>query len=172
MKSQFSFALAALASALVLLAPCVAKAHVTLETREAPVGSYYKAVLRVPHGCNGSPTVRLRVRIPDGVIGVKPQPKPGWSLETIRAAYGKTYASQHGQVSEGVREIVWSGKLPDEYFDEFAFQAYLSPALKAGSRLAFPVVQECEQGVERWIDAADGKGRNPAPSLKLLPKRP
>ena len=53
-------------------APCLhcrtALAHVTLETREAPVGASYKAVLRVPHGCEGTATTALRVRIPEGVI--------------------------------------------------------------------------------------------------------
>jgi uncharacterized protein YcnI len=39
-----------------------ARAHVTLEKRQAPVGSYYKAVFAVPHGCAGSATVKLRVQ--------------------------------------------------------------------------------------------------------------
>ena len=43
-----------------------AAAHVTLENREAPVGAGYKAVLRVPHGCEGTATTALRVRIPEG----------------------------------------------------------------------------------------------------------
>ena len=40
-------------------------AHVVLEKREAAVGSYYKAVFQVAHGCEGSPTVGLEVTIPD-----------------------------------------------------------------------------------------------------------
>src|SRR4029077_17112878 len=39
-----------------VLFACTAAAHVTLETREAPVGASYKAVLRVPHGCEGTAT--------------------------------------------------------------------------------------------------------------------
>ena len=49
-------------------------AHVTLETREARAGMSYKAVLRVPHGCDGSPTLKVRAQIPQGVIAVKPMP--------------------------------------------------------------------------------------------------
>ena len=60
-----------------------ASAHVTLERQEAPVGSSYKAVLRVPHGCGGSPTTAIRVRVPAGIIGVKPMPKPGWQLNAV-----------------------------------------------------------------------------------------
>ena len=57
--SKIAFAVTALA----VLAVSPAAAHVTLEKRQAPVGSYYKAVFAVPHGCAGSPTVKLRVQI-------------------------------------------------------------------------------------------------------------
>jgi uncharacterized protein YcnI len=40
--------------ALAALAASAANAHVTLERRQAPVGSYYKAVFAVPHGCAGA----------------------------------------------------------------------------------------------------------------------
>jgi uncharacterized protein YcnI len=156
---------------------CAASAHVTLENREAPVGAGYKAVLRVPHGCEGTATVSIRVRIPEGVIGVKPMPKPGWTLTTVTGKYPKTYSLFHAQVSEGVTEIAWTGgKLLDAHYDEFVFQTNLTDDLVAGKMLYFPVVQECEKGVHRWIEIpAEGKGAGdypePAPGLKLLPKR-
>ena len=41
--------------------------------------------------------------------------------------------------------------------------------------LYFPVVQECEQGVSRWIDipadpAHAHDSKSPAPGVKLIPK--
>ena len=39
-----------------LLVPAPAAAHVTLEVAQAPVGSTYKAVMRIPHGCAGAAT--------------------------------------------------------------------------------------------------------------------
>ena len=150
-------------------------AHITLEAQEAKVGSGYKAVLRVPHGCSGSATVAVRVKVPEGMIGVKPMPKPGWTLSTTTGKYPKTYKFYHAELSEGVTEIGWSGgKLPDEWYDEFVFAGLLSGDLEAGKTLYFPVVQECEQGVHRWIEIpAVGKSRSdypePAPELKLLP---
>ena len=67
-------------------------AHITLETRQAPAGSTYKAVLRVPHGCDGQPHHRRqRVKIPEGVFNVKPMPKPGWTIETKKGKYAKSY---------------------------------------------------------------------------------
>ena len=71
---------------------CPAAAHITLETREAPVGASYKAVLRVPHGCEGTATTSVRVRIPEGFIRAKPMPKPGWTLNTVIGKYPKTYS--------------------------------------------------------------------------------
>jgi uncharacterized protein YcnI len=158
-----------IASLALLAAAAPAWAHVTLATPQAVAGSYFKAVFNVPHGCKGSPTIRLRIRIPDGVISVKPQPKPGWQLEVVEGPYSKTYSLHGAQVSSGVREISWTGRLPDAYFDDFAFMSYLSPDLPAGSVVHFPVVQECEKGVSRWIDVTEPSD-TPAPRLTLIPK--
>jgi uncharacterized protein YcnI len=162
----------------VLTGTCAASAHVTLETREAPVGAPYKAVLRVPHGCEGTATISLRIRVPEGMIAVKPMPKPGWKIETVTGKYPKTYSYFHdAKLSEGVTEVSFSGgNLPDAYYDEFVVTGFLAGDLEAGKTLYFPVVQECEKGVHRWIEIpAAGKSSGdypePAPALKLLPKR-
>ena len=81
----------AVASALLCLSTGAALAHITLENQTAPIGSTYKAVMRVGHGCEGSPTLKVRVRIPEGVIAVKPMPKPGWDLDTVEGAYKQPY---------------------------------------------------------------------------------
>lgn len=152
-----------------------ADAHVTLEKREAPANATEKLVLRVPHGCEGAPTITVRVRIPDHVTNVKPQPKPGWQLTTVKGKLATPIKGDHGEtIGETVREIQWSGgRLEDSHYDEFAFRAAL-PNLP-GTVLYFPVVQECESGVNRWIEIPEpGKSRGdykqPAPELRLLPK--
>ena len=157
---------------------CNASAHVTLETREAPVGAPYKAVLRVPHGCEGTATISVRIRVPEGMIAVKPMPKPGWKIDTVSGKYPTTYNYFHGaKLSEGVTEVSFSGgSLPDAYYDEFVVTGFLAGDLEAGKTLYFPVVQECEKGVHRWIEIpAAGKSwgdyPEPAPALKLLPKK-
>jgi uncharacterized protein YcnI len=101
-------------------------------------------------------------------MAVKPQPKAGWKIDLVEGAYAKPYSLHGAQIASGVREVSWSGRLPDAYFDEFAFQAYLAGDLPAGA-VYFPVVQECEQGVERWIDTKEPSDM-PAPRLMLLPK--
>lgn len=162
-----------------LLAASPATAHVTLEGKQAAVGSYYKAVFAVPHGCAGSATIKIRVQIPEGVIGVKPMPKPGWTLDMITGKYAAQYDFHGANLTEGVKEVAWSGgKLSDQNYDEFVMQTFLTDTLKPNTTLYFPVVQECEQGVSRWIDVpAEGQGsghdhgsKTPAPGVKLLPK--
>jgi uncharacterized protein YcnI len=171
-----SRALACIAA--LLLGAGAASAHITLETGEAPVGSAYKAVLRVPHGCDGKATVAVRVQMPEGFIAAKPMPKAGWDLKTVKGKYAKAYTLYGEAVTEGVQEIDWTGgNLPDAFYDEFVLRGTLAGDLPAGQMLYFPVVQECEGGaVERWIQIPQA-GQNaddldtPAPGIRLLPKR-
>jgi periplasmic copper chaperone A len=164
--------------AIAALAVSPASAHITLENREATIGSSYKAVFTVPHGCAGSATIKVRVQIPEGVIAAKPMPKPGWNLEVIKGKYASDYDYHGAKLSEGVKEVVWSGgKLADENYDEFVISTFLAGNLKPNTMLYFPTVQECEQGVSRWIEvpaqgASDDmhEGKWPAPGVKLMPK--
>jgi len=164
-----------LAAGLAAFGATTALAHVTLEVGEAPAGSTYKAIVRVPHGCEGSPTLKVIVRIPEGVIAVKPMPHAGWTLETAKGKYAKSYDYYGTPLTEGVTEITWSGgKLLDEHYDEFVFRGMLAADLAPGM-LYFPVVQECETGTERWIEIPEaGKTaddyESPAPGLNVLPK--
>jgi len=165
----------------IVLAASPASAHISLETKQAAIGSSYKAVFAVPHGCKGSPTTRIRVQIPEGVIAVKPMPKAGWNVEAVTGKYTAEYDYHGTKLSEGVKEVVWSGgKLPDHNYDEFVISTFLTAGLKPDSTLYFPVVQECEQGISRWIDIpAEGQAgqtghdqgsKSPAPGVKLMPK--
>ena len=170
-KTNYSWFLAAIAA----FAASPASAHITLENREATIGSSYKAVFAVPHGCAGSATIKIRVQIPEGVIAVKPMPKPGWNVEAIKGKYAGDYDYHGAKLSDGVKEVVWSGgKLSDDNYDEFVISTFLTGALKPNTTLYFPTVQECEQGISRWIDipaeASAHESKSPAPSVKLMPK--
>ena len=166
---------AGLVAGLVALGATAAFAHATLEVGEATAGSTYKAVVRIGHGCEGSPTLKVIVRIPEGVIAVKPMPHAGWDVATVKGKYAKAYDYYGTPLTEGVTEITWSGgKLLDEHYDEFVFRGKLADDLAPGM-IYFPVVQECETGAERWIEIPEaGKTaddyESPAPGLNVLPK--
>jgi uncharacterized protein YcnI len=160
------------AAAVAFLASSPAHAHVVLETQQAAAGSFYRATFNIGHGCDGTATTRVRVRIPNGVTNVKPQPKPGWEVATVKEKLDKPAVGDHGtQVSEVVREVIWSGgKLLDAHFDQFAMQVRLPDA--PDTTIYFPVVQECDKGVHRWIEIPEaGKTardyKEPAPALRL-----
>ena len=151
-----------------------ASAHVTLETKQTAVGAGYKAVFKVGHGCDGSPTVAVKVKMPPGFIAVKPMPKPGWKLETTIEKYAKTYDYYHNaKLSEGVAQVSWTGgKLSNDHYDEFVLTGFIAGDVQAERMLYFPVVQECEKGAHRWIDIpVDGKPEpaEPAPGVRLTP---
>lgn len=152
----------------------VVDAHITLEQRSATVGNYHKLVFRVPHGCQGAATTKISITIPEGVIAVKPQPKPGWKLEKIRGDYKRSYTLHGNTLTAGVRLVTWSeGRLPDDEFDEFAFSAFFAPGLEPNSMLSFPVLQGCGQREVRWDQIPTARQSSheidvPAPTLKLL----
>lgn len=152
-----------------------ARAHASLETKQAVVGAPYKAVVRIGHGCEGKATTRIQVKIPEGIIAAKPMPKPGWTITTTKGKYARSYKFYHGSVlTEGLTEITWSGgPLPDDFYDEFMFSAFVADSLQPGQTIHFPVVQTCEAGEHRWVEIpAPGQDahalKGPAPALTLV----
>lgn len=166
---------AALTAAFTLGAAGAAFAHATLETAEAPAGSYYKAVVRIGHGCDGSATRDVRVKVPDGMVSVKPMPKPGWEVSTTVGPLAVPFQSHGKTITEGVTEVRWTGgTLLDAHYDEFVFRGQLPD--KPGETLYVPVVQICEKGEHRWIEIpASGQSpadlKEPAPTIRLIDRK-
>jgi periplasmic copper chaperone A len=155
----------------------MAQAHITLETPFASAGATTKVVLRVGHGCEGSATTSLQVRIPEGFRGAKPMPKAGWALATKVEPLPAPYVSHGKTISESVALITWTAQgasafLPDGHYDEFVLQGQAPE--KAGP-LWFKVVQTCEQGSNDWSEVppqgTDRKGlKQPAALLEIRAK--
>lgn len=139
-------------AALVTTAP-LAQAHVVLEQTQAVAGSNIRATFRVGHGCGDLATTAISVRIPRGVLGAKPMPKPGWTLTTRKATLAEPYKSHGKTYHEDVAEVTWTARtpedaLPDAHYDEFVLRATL-PA--TAQTLWFAVLQTCATpgGMER-----------------------
>jgi periplasmic copper chaperone A len=162
----------AAASTLTAVSIGTAFAHASLERSEAAPGSY-KAVLKIPHGCEGKATNLVRVDIPEGFIGVKPMPKPGWTLETKKGDYAKKYDLHGEAVTSGVQSVTWSGgSLPDEFYDEFVLSGMLA-GVGEGQKLFFKTLQQCAGAEVAWNEEpAEGQDPHsleyPAPSLTIL----
>ncbi len=161
---------------LILLASASAQAHVSLEEPKTTAGAAYKAVLRIGHGCEGSATHTLTVRLPPGFRGAKPMPKAGWQISIQRAALAQPYQSHGRRVSEDVVEISWKATsrdtwLPDAHYDEFVLRGN-APELPGPAW--FKVQQLCEKGQWDWAETpAEGQRttglKAPAVLLEVLP---
>lgn len=169
---NFNYAITAAA----LLMAAGAQAHVTLEEPAAVANASYKAVLRITHGCEGSATHTVRVQVPDGFLGAKPMPRPGWKLELRREKLAQPYDSHGRKIEDTVTEVTWRAQQPeaflaDAHYDEFVLRGQ-TPA-KAGI-LWFKVQQLCETGELNWnqVPAAGFNTRGlkwPAARLEVLP---
>ncbi|MGO8502374.1 DUF1775 domain-containing protein [Rhizobium leguminosarum] len=165
-----SFGLAAI---LCMTAFASAEAHVTFLDREAKQDSTILATLQVPHGCDGKATTEVRVKLPEGFVFAKPQPKAGWELEVIKGDYQKTYDNHGDKVKTGAIEVRWkNGNLSDDFYDTFVIQGKVS-GVEAGTSLAFPVTQMCGDTVAAWDQVAKEGGdahgmKSPAPLLKVV----
>lgn len=162
MNTKMKFAL------LALLAGSLpaAQAHVTLEQQSAAVGSNYKAIFRVGHGCEGAPTTSVTVFLPAGFVGAKPMPKPGWGLSIRTEKLAQPYDSHGKLVTERAAEFTWSGgRLLDAEYDEFVVRTTL-PA-QAGKQY-IRELQRCEKGENDWAAIQDGKDRPAFPAAQLL----
>jgi uncharacterized protein YcnI len=164
-----------IAAAAAVVSCNAARAHVTVQPADAPANSYAHLVFTVPHGCNGSATAALRIKLPEGILSAKPQMKPGWNVEIKSRKLEAPVQGPHGKsITDVVDEVAWrGGPLPDNLYDTFGLIVRLPD--KPGQSLYFPVVQECEQGVERWIEIPSaGQGsdslRAPAPAVHLKAK--
>jgi periplasmic copper chaperone A len=175
MAKFIALAVAGIASAFIATNAC---AHATFETGIVEAGKTTKNVLRVPHGCGTQATHTVRIQIPEGVHSVKPMPKPGWTLTTTSGPYAEPALAGEKQISEGVREIIWSGgNLPNEHYDEFIFRSATSTGTAPGTELFFPAIQECSTDKVAWVEVpAPGQDAHalkmPAPGLKVAQGAP
>ncbi|MBU8543584.1 MULTISPECIES: YcnI family protein [Roseomonadaceae] len=168
---MFKTTLGAFALAGAALCSAPAAAHVTLETQQAAPNSTYRATFRVPHGCDGAPTIRFTVRLPEGVTIAQPMPKAGWTLRTV--ARGEA-GSGHGATAP-LSEIIWEGgRLESAHYDEFVIRMRLPNT--PGELLYIPVVQDCPEGKQAaWTEIPEAGRRitdyrMPAPAVRLLPR--
>jgi uncharacterized protein YcnI len=162
---------------LVGIASPPAKAHVTLQTPEAPIGGNYKAVFKLGHGCAGSPVRVLRVRLPAGAVEVHPVAKQGWTIQVINGVWDRSVSHKGAPRNYGVTEVAWQATRGwSAETGDFTIDVTFADGLPSNAALYFPLVQECEKGTERYIEVPKpGQSSDalkfPAPSVTMVPAR-
>jgi uncharacterized protein YcnI len=160
--------IATLAAALAV--PAAAQAHVTAAPPTLPADGYGRIELSVPHGCEDSPTTSLTVQMPPEVQSATPQVVPGWKISTKEGELAKPYESDGEQVTEGVREVTWSGgRLDAHQLEVFGLSVRVSG--NPGDEVAFKAVQKCVKGDHNWVEIpveGEEEPPEPAPMVELV----
>jgi periplasmic copper chaperone A len=145
-------------------------AHITLNPPELTSGYTY-GEFNVGHGCDGSSTTRVSVKIPAGIASAKPQEVAGWTAATKEGKLEEPVSIFGEEMTEGVTEVSWTGgPLRDDRVQRFGISFFASDSL-AGKTIYFPTVQQCEEGVTRWIEIpveGEEAPEEPAPGVAIL----
>jgi uncharacterized protein YcnI len=162
---------AALAALTLSAAP--ASAHVSGTPTETAAGAYTVLTMSVPHGCDGSPTTRIEIQLPESVLSVTPTRNPLYDVETTTEQLDEPVADAHGnEVTERTGTVVYTARepLPEGQRDTFELSFQVPDA--AGETLVFPTVQTCERGETGWIEVPE-EGQDaeeleyPAPAFEI-----
>ena len=130
-------------AALVLSTVGSAFAHAGISPATAANNATVKAVVTIPHGCDGAATDKVSIKLPEGFVNAKPMAKAGWQIAITKGDYSRAYDNHGTPVTSGALEITWSGgSLPDDQFDEFTVQGQFQ-GFDAESPALFITTQKC-----------------------------
>ncbi len=163
----------ALAGAALLFIAGPANAHVTVTPTTTAASAYTVLTVSVGHGCEGSPTTKVAIQIPEEILSVTPSRNPLWEVTKEKQKLAEPVTDVHGnEVTERDAVVVYTAKTPllDGYRDAFELSVKLPE--EEGKTLAFPAIQTCEKGETAWAEiAAEGQDaeelEHPAPTLTI-----
>ncbi len=128
-----------------------ASAHVVVKPAEVAPGAFQTFTVGVPVELD-SPTIGLKLVIPEGLQHVTPNVKPGWKINIKKT-------------SDAVTEISWTGgSIPAGQRDEFMFSAQ---APVSTSTIVWKAYQTYRNGmVVAWDQDPEASGENIKPYSK------
>ncbi|WP_395728993.1 YcnI family protein [Nakamurella sp.] len=163
--------IAAGVAALTLGGALAASAHVTVIPDTTAAGSYALLTFGVPHGCAGSSTTKVAIKIPEQINAVTPTVNPNWDVQKVMVPLDPAITDSHGnQITQRVDQVVYTAKtpLPDGYRDAMVLSLQVPDAV--GQTLSFPTIQTCEVGETAWIEptvAGQDEPDHPAPAFEV-----
>lgn len=137
----------------VTVALCIAgpaSAHIHTDPEEVKAGTSNAVGFVIEHGCDGSPTTKVDLQLPDGVTAISADDQAGFT------------AAVDGQVV-----TFDGGTLPDG--TEQAFTVTFTAPTEAGT-IDIPLIQTCEEGSTDWIEPeveGEPEPEHPAPQLAI-----
>lgn len=164
---------AAVAGVALVAVAAPAGAHVSIAESEVAAGARATLTFGFGHGCDDSPTTKLRIQIPEAVPAPQPVLQAGWGIEVVREPLAEPVEVGHGEtVSERVSEIVFTADEPVPGDFRASVQVSFTAPEEVGETLYFPVVQECSEGATNWTQIpAEGQDpeelESPAPGVTI-----
>lgn len=138
-----------------------AAAHVGITPNTTAAGANALLTVSFSHGCDGSPTERLEIALPEPLIDAKPEVIAGWQVEKVVETLDEPLTLENGtNVTERVGKIVYTADTPVE--DGYLQQIDVSVQLPEteGETLAFPILQTCVDGETDWSQIPE-EGEDP-----------
>lgn len=165
----------AAALGIVALGAGAASAHVTVTPSTTAAGAYTVLTFSVGHGCEGSPTTKIAIQMPEAIPSVTPTLNQGWDVRKVTEKLAEPIEDAHGnKLTERISQVVYTAKTPlaDGFRDTFELSVQLPET--EGETVTFPVVQTCQKGQTGWIETpAEGQDaeelESPAPAFTITP---
>ncbi|GAA4695424.1 Uncharacterized protein YcnI [Promicromonospora umidemergens] len=159
------------ATAVLVLLPTVASAHVTVNPDTTAAESYASLTFRVPTESESASTEKLVVDLPADTpfLSVTPRSLPGWDVEVEVEQLDEPFEVEGATVSEAPARVTWTAEkgneVPPHEYQEFAVRVGALP--EEGTSVVLPAHQTYTDGtVVDWDDLATDDGKEaeaPAP---------
>ncbi|KAI9598223.1 hypothetical protein BDF19DRAFT_431750 [Syncephalis fuscata] len=168
-KSTILAAIVAVASVVLV------DAHVSITPANINADTYSTIAFRIPHGCNGSPTNKVTIKLPTNTSSVKGAYIAGWQVSVTQRALETPFVSDGKTVNSTVDTVTWTADpagnntLPDNAYLDFGLTLKTPIKPNDSDKLAFELYQTCVSGNTNWTDTA-ANSEHPAPAVKLLAK--
>ncbi|CAN5457707.1 hypothetical protein BH10ACT1_BH10ACT1_21420 [soil metagenome] len=146
---------AAVATAVALTVAGPASAHIHTDPPAVAAGAEATVGFIVEHGCDGSPTTKMEIQLPDGATGISGVDEAGFTS----AVDGQVVTFSGGSLADGTEQ---------------AFKVKFTAPDTVGDT-PVKIIQTCAQGSTDWISVqAEGEEEpeHPAPLLSITKGAP
>jgi uncharacterized protein YcnI len=154
------------ATAVLVLMPTVAYAHVTVNPDTTAAESYASLAFRVPTESDTASTEKVVVDLPTDTpfLSVTPRSLPGWDVEVEVEKLAEPFEVEGATVDEAPARVTWTAQkgneVPPHEYQEFAVRVGALPA--EGTDVVLPAHQTYTDGsVVDWDDLAGDDGKEP-----------
>lgn len=154
------------ATAVLVLLPTVASAHVTVNPDTTAAESYASLTFRVPTESDTASTEQLVVDLPTDTpfLSVTPRSLPGWDVEVETERLDEPFEVEGATVDEAPARVTWTAvegnEVPPHEYQEFAIRVGALP--EEGTEIVLPAHQTYTDGsVVDWDEPVAEDGTEP-----------